>query len=869
MKVQNKKCIFNLSIKNMKLARVRNIVAIIAIVLTTLLFTSLFTILGSIVKGFEYSNFRQVGTYAHGEYKNITKEQVEILSDDKRIDDYGIRRILGFGSDERLIKNYTEISYMDEKTAEWSFITPTTGRLPKENSNEAAVDTKVLECLGVPLEIGAEFSVIIEVDGVETAENYVLCGWWERDVVSMASNIIVPESRLEETFEILDTQFIDENTGSYKMIIMLKSSRNIEATLNSIVEEKGYSLNSEDDNYIKVGSNWGYTGEADGETDLGTTLTVFILLLLIVLVGYLIIYNVFRISVSNDIRHYGMLKTIGTTGSQIRSIILTQAMILSVFGISIGLILGWLTGALLTPIVMSEINADRTAGVSVSPIIFILSAFFSFATVVLSCSKPGKIAASVSPIEALRYTETTPGKFTRKNGKAISIPRMAAANLASSKGKTAITVISLSLSVVLFTLTITFAGSFSVDKYLKDEIFDYQVSSAEYFNIQAEWNYNNALTYDYVAPIEELDGITSMGVTYGINHYSHPSALVTEEAARKYYNDYEDEADSVDIDIIIEKRKDENGLIDMSAQIQGMDEFILTQMTVTEGDITKLLTNENYIAVDTESGLNVGDTVIMVFTENTQITMRNGKVYTDWSYIDDSMFGMIENIDFDEVEVEFIVAAKINLYNSIGYRYYTGERFIVSNDKLLEFYPNAAPLSYVFNAEDEKEADIEKFIENYTKNGNMDYSSKATLVAEFESFKNTFFILGGALSLIVGLVGVLNFINTILTGIISRKKEFATLQAIGMTGKQLKAMLIYEGIMYMIGAAITAVVFNFLTIPISSVMEKIFWFCDYRFTILPTAITIPIFAAIGVIVPIITYMIFTKKSVIERLRESE
>jgi putative ABC transport system permease protein len=93
-----------------------------------------------------------------------------------------------------------------------------------------------------------------------------------------------------------------------------------------------------------------------------------------------------------------------------------------------------------------------------------LSAFFSFATVVLSCLKPGKIAASVSPIEALRYTETTPGKFTRKSGKAISISRMAAANLAGSKGKTVVTVISLSLSVVLFTLTITFAGSFSVDK---------------------------------------------------------------------------------------------------------------------------------------------------------------------------------------------------------------------------------------------------------------------------------------------------------------------------------------------------------------------------------------------------------------------
>lgn len=867
MKVQNKKCIFNLSIKNMKLARVRNIVAIIAIVLTTLLFTSLFTILGSIVKGFEYSNFRQVGTYAHGEYKNITKEQVEILSDDKRIDNYGIRRVLGFGSDERLIKNYTEISCMDENTVEWSFITPATGRLPKENTNEAAADTKVLECLGVPLEIGAEFSVTIEVDGVETTEEFVLCGWWERDVVSMASNIIVPESRLEQTFDKLNTQFIDENIGSYMMTIMLKSSRNIESTLNSIVEEKGYSLNSDDDNYIKVGSNWGYTGEADGETNLGTSLTVFTLLLLIALVGYLIIYNIFRISVSNDIRHYGMLKTIGTTGSQIRSIILTQAIILSVFGISIGLILGWLTGALLTPMVMSGTNADRTAGVSASPIIFILSAFFSFATVVLSCLKPGKIAASVSPIEALRYTETTPGKFTRKSGKAISISRMAAANLAGSKGKTAVTVISLSLSVVLFTLTITFAGSFSIDKYLKDEIFDYQVSCAEYFNIQAEWNYNNALTYDYVAPIEELDGITGMGVTCGIDFYSHPSALLPKDVVRKNMKSYND--DEKTIDEFLSRNQNADGLVSYSSQIQGMDEFILTQMTVTEGDISKLLSDENYVAVDSESGLNVGDTAIIVFTENTQITMRNGEVYTDWSYIDDSMFGMIENIDYDEIEVEFIVAAKINLYNSIGYRYYTGERFIVSNDKLLEFYPNAAPLSYVFNAEDEKEADIEKFIENYTKNGNMDYSSKATLAAEFESFKNTFFILGGALSLIVGLVGVLNFINSILTGIISRKKEFATLQAIGMTGKQLKAMLIYEGIMYMIGAAITAVVFNFLTIPISSVMEKIFWFCDYRFTILPIAITIPIFAAIGVIVPIITYMIFTKKSVIERLRENE
>ena len=75
--------------------------------------------------------------------------------------------------------------------------------------------------------------------------------------------------------------------------------------------------------------------------------------------------------------------------------------------------------------------------------------------------------------------------------------------------------------------------------------------------------------------------------------------------------------------------------------------------------------------------------------------------------------------------------------------------------------------------------------------------------------------------------------------------------------------------MYTAGSALMAVILDFLTIPMSSVMEKIFWFCDYRFTVLPMIITVPVFVATGIIVPTITYMIFVKKSVIERLREGE
>lgn len=67
-----------------------------------------------------------------------------------------------------------------------------------------------------------------------------------------------------------------------------------------------------------------------------------------------------------------------------------------------------------------------------------------------------------------------------------------------------------------------------------------------------------------------------------------------------------------------------------------------------------------------------------------------------------------------------------------------------------------------------------------------------------------FTLLGGVLCLIIGFVGVLNFFNTVMAGIIARKNEIAALQAIGMTGKQVKEMLIIEGIIYTVGSGLLA-----------------------------------------------------------------
>lgn len=869
MKVSNKKCIVRLSFKNMKMARARNVVAIIAIALTTLLFTALFTIVMSISKGAEYSNFRQIGTSAHGEFKRLTVEQFEQLKDAKGIDAYGVRRTLGVGADQILLKNYTEISYMDANAAKWSFVTPTTGRLPKENTNEAAADTRLLDALGIPTELGTEFSVTMNVDGIQTTETFVLCGFWEFDGVSHASHILIPESRLTQVFDKLDTKFEDWNIGSHFMMVMLDHAVDIEEAMDEILTECGYSMDPASDHYIAVGVNWGYMSENFAYImDATAVFSIAVMLFGIIVTGYLIIYNVFRISVSGEIRHYGMLKTIGTTGRQIRHIILIQAMILSLFGIPLGLILGWGTGAVLTPYVINEFNITYDPGVSTNPVIFIFAAVFAVITVLISCFRPGRIAALVSPIEALRYTEASVGHGFRKGTKGISIPKMAAANLAGSKGKTVLTVISLSLSVVLFTVTVTFTNSFSMEKYLSDINADFLVGSVNYFRAETELTPETTITEADIEMLKNLEGVTYSYSAYGISVGDMPQTFYSEEHLRslmsKYAYDEQEITDYIDV-----RERNENGLVADSMMMLGMDKEGFENIEVLKGDINKL-SEEGYIAVEEDSEFNLGDKIDVRYMDSVQyINSVTGSIYTDIESIPESEWSDIESKEEYHYR-QYEICAVVDMSSSYDYNYsIIGDLFLMESERFNTEVKNSVPLYIAFDVTDEAEQQIEQFLSEYTENSVLDYTSRTKMEKEFESFRRTFVILGVALSFVVGLIGVLNFVNTVLTGIISRRKELATLQAIGMTGKQLKTMLIYEGLFYTAGAVVTAVFLNLLSIPTSSVVEELFSFCEYQFTLVPMGVAIPTFVVIGVAVPTIVYKIFVKKSVVERLRRSE
>ena len=184
-------------------------------------------------------------------------------------------------------------------------------------------------------------------------------------------------------------------------------------------------------------------------------------LLLIVFTGYLIIYNIFEISIVRDIRFYGLLKTIGTTASQLRRIIRRQALLLAAVGIPIGLFLGFFSGKALVPLLMNNSSyAGSAVSVSPNPLIFVGAALFALGTVFISTLKPGRMAGKVSPIEAVRYTESDAPKCGQKKSiKGAKMPRMAWSNVWRNKKRAVLVVISLALSIVLLDVVVTLSGS--------------------------------------------------------------------------------------------------------------------------------------------------------------------------------------------------------------------------------------------------------------------------------------------------------------------------------------------------------------------------------------------------------------------------
>ena len=226
----------------------------------------------------------------------------------------------------------------------------------------------------------------------------------------------------------------------------------------------------------------------------------------------------------------------------------------------------------------------------------------------------------------------------------------------------------------------------------------------------------------------------------------------------------------------------------------------------------------------------------------------------------------------DYEDREFTVCALVLVRQTVNYRYYGADQYVLNSEVFKDFTGTDSIMHWCFNTTDEAEPEMEAFLADYTENVQSlyDYESRAAYVEDFEGFRNMFYIVGGALSFVVGLVGVLNFVNAVLTGILTRKREMAVLQSIGMTGKQLKTMLVFEGLYYTLLALLVSLVMTVCIGPLlGSTINDLFWFFSYRLTVLPILVMLPIFLILGALTPLWTYQAVSRKTIVERLREAE
>lgn len=863
-KVKNQKVIRNLSDKSFRASRTRNTIAVLAIALTSMLFTTLFTIgLGS-VENFQQQTMRQSGGDSHGVIKDITMEEYEALKDHPLIKESAACEVLADNvANPEFLKRHVELWYVPEYHYPHRYLEIEEGRAP-EKADEVLVDEVTMELLGLPKKTGQEITLSLQVGTADPAaedRTFTVTGILRADPAMNTGFVVTSEDYLTKYAEEIKAAEREEYamTGRIDMDVNFSNSFNIQKKLEQVIAESGYSVTEGDKNYLSSNVNWAYVSDS-AQSDPMTMGAVAGGLFIILLTGYLIIYNVFQISVVKDIRYYGLLKTIGTTGRQIRKIVRRQAWKLAVAGIPLGLVTGFFVGKGIVPLVV-ERSAYQGSDVQVSlnPWIFAGAILFSLATVWISTRKPARIAGRVSPIEAVRYTEDQNEKKKEKKGTdGGKLWRMALSNLARSKGRTVIVILSLSLSVILLNSIFTVTSSFSMDQFLKKFVVsDFLIANAEYFNSEyygvKEGIEEISLSESFIRACEEEDGFERGGRLYMSNEVGleaetyQPTENVMTDENGEFYNMFGSEK--------VPYQRNEDG--SYRTTFYGLEDYPLEKAEPFEGETDLSVIKEK---------LATGKYLLGAVA-----TDDNDQVIEDEIYYHAGDHVTLVMKDGEKREFEILSLIKENYYgltNRMGSQF----AFYTTADVFLSMESPDYLMSYEFDVEDGREAQFEEFLENYTTTQEplMHYESKQKWLDEFNGLTGLFTLVGGVLTMVVGVIGILNFVNATLTGIVTRKREFAIMEAIGMTKRQLTRMLMLEGLYYAGFTILCSLAGGcLLSVTLVRILADGMWFMEYQFILWPMLIVFPILLLLGVLVSYLAYLPQRRESVVSVIsRES-
>lgn len=732
LKNTNKQFISQFAKQSLKKDKLRTILIISTITLATTL--SALNMLIANALGVETDKLLE--NSQHAIYKDITLEQAKALETNENFSET-LRYKQGITS-EYIDYTITPV-YIADGAQEMETFFPYEGSFPTEY-NEVLVNKNIESILGKEVNIGDTFEVIF-YDG--TKETFKISGLSDSKQNTNKQFIHLSKEYAEKGKQLQDIP--------YSIFARLHNAHSMSPhqfmdTIDSIGENIGipkHTINP-NNNFVKSLS-----------IDINKFMMYAGISTFILLVSAIVIYSIFYISVINRTRELGQLRTIGATNHQIQKIIKKEGFFVSIIGIPIGLILS---------IVLLFIAKPQ--GFEFFSVIWvcIFIGIAMFFTVLFSITKPAKNAGKISPIEASKITtEVKNQKVTKILNRNLSPVKLAIIHRKTNKKKFAMTTISLSITGIVFMLGATFISSYSIIKNARQGEHQFNEIILSLSSNKAELNKNgktglqleNSFSNEFLEEINKIEGVNTITTVPHIYcNYEYRNLRIDSEISKitksdlVAYKDYQN-----DLTVNYEDLITHNGVI------------------IHANDIFKEIFGYNF---------SIGDKVTLNWFDGT-----NNK---------NEVFNVMGLLDTDNTSFMY------NDPNSY-HTQLTNGWFIIPQEKFDSMMPenfNAISKVYISTDWKNKGQQIVKEIQDLLQNNPNVYISQ-TLDDRLAMSVNTYDSLKMLLIVVIvflGMFSIINLFNTLITSVLTRKHEFAIMQSIGLTSKQLKTIIQTEGLLF-------------------------------------------------------------------------
>lgn len=833
LKVKNKKVVSEIAAITYRANKKRNFLTVFAIVLTTFLIAVVMSL------GISYWNtilerqLRMQGMDYDIELSEPREDQVEKIRSMDNVKYAGVAvkcAMLEQYQDKLLDK--TRVYWLDKICWEKQTVPALEnyeGNYP-QSENEVMFSTSTLKAMGIQNpEIGMKlpityFTLKEDSDEGFLEKEFVLCGWY-KDYTGKQRGY-VSEEFLEQT-GVKQTDFTQ---GALK--ITLESPLYSEKDITRMQDA------------IDMGRNQYISADYDTISNFCKTVAgLAVLLFMIFSSGYLFIYNTLYISISKDIRYYGQLKTIGMTSVQLKRMVYQQAFWNAVIGIPLGLIAAGMIVKMIIPQLLHIVNPELSASDIVSVKIwgFLLAGCFAIFTDFISCKKPAKMAGDCSPIEAICYTAGT-GRRKSKKRESGGVSSMAWQNMFRDKKQMMIIFTSFMIAISIFLVVNVIIRENDARRIL-NEVYSYDIQFKNETTLDDDRK--QLITEDKISRVEKIEGVKSVrrvtSTKVVIPYQEDVYGMYYKELYQTRYSpgNYEEDME------LYRKEPDHDYFAPRFISVDEKEFKILNEGLGT--DLNQKDFEHGKIAV-----------AVKAFTEGDHgMTGKSVRFYLP--------DGIKPNKEYT-----IQIAAVGDLYNRPAF--FSGGHtpdLIVSEKyakKLMdELFTELINVEYEDAFSKETEQEVKAVFEDDKQ---ISYESKLEQYSEMKKIEIQVKVLGNSIGFIIAMLAVLNYLNMMAASIQNRLKEFAVLESIGMTTKQIKKMLQMEGI----GYAVISIIFSLIVgLPISYAVFNASKLYRISFSIpwISNLILFGTVLALCMAAPVFIYQKTQNFSIIERLRNDE